>query len=430
MALALLFFSVGLNAQKIKIGQEIPDMVLPDVINYSSTALKLSDFKGKSIIIDFWHHACVSCLKAFPKLDSLQRKFADKVQFILVNPESKDSTLRFFTKRNKIRLPAIPFVTNDRRLIEFFPVDGYPYYVWVDANRKVRYISASYNTTEAHLEQFIKGEKLKINSYTSDKRVPYTSVIANGADSLEERYEYYSYINHWMPQINVGSAEKLIINKGKAVRISSNGTSAIELFKKAFRQGSKYNFNLRGTVIAELSDSFRYFKPTDPNLFDEWRNKNAFNYDLVLPISKIEERYKFMQEDLIRFFDLDAKVERRSVKSWVLVRIGKTDKLHTNGGPPQDKLWIVTIDSTRYVRNKPFSFVLAYLKQVIENSSFSLPFYDETGYHDNVDFGIKNYSLVPFTIQSLKENLRNYGLDMIEEERETDVLVIRKRIRQ
>src|SRR5258705_3241888 len=104
------FYTPHCLSQELTIGDVCPDVRLVNYANNKIKSFTLSDFKSKLIIIDFWGTGCTSCIKAFPKIDSLQKKFQDKIQFILVNKESADSTRGFFLKRKKIKDPDVPMV--------------------------------------------------------------------------------------------------------------------------------------------------------------------------------------------------------------------------------------------------------------------------------------------------------------------------------
>jgi peroxiredoxin len=58
-----------------KIGQEAPDFTLPNVGNDST---KLSDLRGKLVLIDFWASWCGPCRKKNPQLVALYRQYQHK----------------------------------------------------------------------------------------------------------------------------------------------------------------------------------------------------------------------------------------------------------------------------------------------------------------------------------------------------------------
>ncbi len=76
-------------AQGIQIGDNCPDVEIKQIINYPSGNARLSDFKGKALLIDFWFSACTACIEVMPKLDSLQREYGKDLQILLVNYESE-----------------------------------------------------------------------------------------------------------------------------------------------------------------------------------------------------------------------------------------------------------------------------------------------------------------------------------------------------
>lgn len=67
----------------LEAGTQIPDITLTDK---NGKQLKLSDFQGKTIILDFWATWCQPCLKSFPKTAEVLKKVGeDKVVVIAVN---------------------------------------------------------------------------------------------------------------------------------------------------------------------------------------------------------------------------------------------------------------------------------------------------------------------------------------------------------
>ena len=152
----LALFVSNTNAQELKIGDKMPGLTLKNVLNYKTDEIDLSDLGGKLLIFEFWGPTCLSCIRAFPKIDSLQKAFGGQVQFIMVNKDSKDSTKRFFNYRKRIKMPAVPFVTGDKVLRKLFPHVGEPFCVWVDQQGVVQ--SKSGDTKYNDIAAFLKGK--------------------------------------------------------------------------------------------------------------------------------------------------------------------------------------------------------------------------------------------------------------------------------
>ncbi|MEI9912234.1 MAG: hypothetical protein WDO71_22830 [Bacteroidota bacterium] len=78
----------------------------------------------------------------------------------------------------------------------------------------------------------------------------------------------------------------------------------------------------------------------DQDLLDEWQQRYSYTYDLLIPAAAKDQRYKFMQQDIKRYFGLSASVEKRKLKCMALIATGDISKLITKGGEPVNKLFI------------------------------------------------------------------------------------------
>lgn len=63
-------------ALKLLTGKPAPEFV--DVAGWSGQPIKLSDLKGKCVIVDFWGYWCGPCVQAMPILFELHKKFGSK----------------------------------------------------------------------------------------------------------------------------------------------------------------------------------------------------------------------------------------------------------------------------------------------------------------------------------------------------------------
>src|ERR1700752_909783 len=106
--------SVNLKTYKeVQVGEMCPDLELNNFINYSKSSARISDFKGKLLILDFWATWCGPCIGAFPKLDSLQKKFSGKLQILAITKEPENVVRFFYDKWPMSKGSLPPIVTSE-----------------------------------------------------------------------------------------------------------------------------------------------------------------------------------------------------------------------------------------------------------------------------------------------------------------------------
>src|SRR5690606_35227639 len=120
-------------------------------------SIRLSDFKGKLIILDFWSVGCPSCIAAFPKMEALQNEFPDDVKIFLVNREARsrlDQGDRSFL--NRINMPNLSALGPEAysALSYFFPHRTIPHHVWINGSGKVIAITNGYNSTTNNVKKY------------------------------------------------------------------------------------------------------------------------------------------------------------------------------------------------------------------------------------------------------------------------------------
>ena len=98
---ALTIFSIGQENQK-----KAPALALKDL---NGRLVKLSDFNGKVVLLNFWATWCAPCVAETPRLVEWQAKYKDKgLQMIgITYPPTNLTSLRNFVRRKKINYPIL-----------------------------------------------------------------------------------------------------------------------------------------------------------------------------------------------------------------------------------------------------------------------------------------------------------------------------------
>lgn len=421
LKLSVFLICVSSYGQNAHINDTLPDILFKNVINYKSDTLRLSEFRGKTIILDFWSHYCLSCLTGLPIIDSLQNEFSDRLQFIMVNRESKEKTKLFKTKKKYLKWPSVPMITEDSVLHQFFPANGYPYHIWINKDGNVEYASMAYNTTRQNLTTYFSDGNVNIKSlYTSEQhRGKSTSIPA----LVNLQLLYGSFISR-------GEYHPLLTPNLDAPNIyySYIKNSSIEnLFRRAF-SNEKYNFYPSYTIILDVDTLSNYIYPKNANIIDNWVVQNAYNYQLILPVEQKHNRYKKMQMDLQNYFNIEATITKKSIKGYALVKTKDYKPLKRETSPGFSNMNTIGegTDSICQITNKPFSELLS----AIQSSMWLYyPFEDRTNINkkDTVSIYFTCDSLYPLNVEALKHQLKKFKLDLIDAMIEEDVLILKKR---
>jgi thiol-disulfide isomerase/thioredoxin len=67
--------------------QRLPDLAFLDA---DGNPVKLSDFRGRTVLLNLWATWCVPCRKEMPALDQLAREAGDKFEVVAINLDTGD----------------------------------------------------------------------------------------------------------------------------------------------------------------------------------------------------------------------------------------------------------------------------------------------------------------------------------------------------
>jgi len=105
-ATLLLFFAGCSGKKESNVNQNAPDFSLKDL---DGNTVKLSDYKDKVIIIDFWATWCPPCREEIPNFVDLQKKYGMQGLIVIgiALDESGARDVKPFSKKNQINYPVL-----------------------------------------------------------------------------------------------------------------------------------------------------------------------------------------------------------------------------------------------------------------------------------------------------------------------------------
>lgn len=87
------------NEMKRAIGSKAPALSFQRIENDSSDAL--TNYTGRTVIVNFWHINCSGCRMQLPELSRLQTEYAQRgLSIIYISNDAKEALQNFFSKNN------------------------------------------------------------------------------------------------------------------------------------------------------------------------------------------------------------------------------------------------------------------------------------------------------------------------------------------
>jgi len=128
----------------LKIGDTLPDFIIPKFINTNKRSIKSSDFIDRLLIIDFWSISCKGCIEALPLMDSLQKKFGEKIKILPVTYEKLDAVKDFWFKSKYSKNSSLTTVVEDEIFSKYFKHKTIPHEVWIYKNKVIGITNSQY----------------------------------------------------------------------------------------------------------------------------------------------------------------------------------------------------------------------------------------------------------------------------------------------
>ena len=386
--------------QQALLNRPCPDVYFSKVLNNGSQGIRISQFKGKPLVIYFYSVRCMACLRSFPTVDSLQKQFREKINILLVGKDKEAQVRQVLEDRQTLRNLALRIAVEDSVLRNVFKHTGVPHIIWVNSAGIVKAITGQINreSITAWIKTGLVTEVEKKDAIGKNSDDPNLYTDYNYTKSLDNIL-LYSYIAKAIDATSVATGPQYN-EKGNLVRISDVGT-----IRKLYKQ--QYGIpalNPNSIVVEDTALSM---------------DNTTYRCDFIQNRQWPAERFrKYVISYLDNFFGLHTSVEKRRVKCWVIKRTGAPLNLSTATGKYAEE----ALGGNRILTNHNWASIV----YSMSNRDLRTPFQviDETG----IDRTKKLDMVLPLNMNELsllRAALMKYGLDITEEEREVETIVLK-----
>ncbi|MEL7121079.1 MAG: TlpA disulfide reductase family protein [Bacteroidota bacterium] len=123
--------------ENLQIGNQASDF---EAVDLNGKTIKLSDFKDKVIMLDFWATWCGPCVQEIPDMKALKEKYGDQLVIISISLDKKEEKLRSFIKAKDLNWTHV-YAPEGRQneLVKTYCGFGLPTYYIIDKNGKIHY---------------------------------------------------------------------------------------------------------------------------------------------------------------------------------------------------------------------------------------------------------------------------------------------------
>ena len=100
--LVLLLASLVLAAGQV--GKPPPPIDAPDL---EGTVVRLSELRGRVVLVDFWATWCGPCRRSLPSYSALQRKHGDRLVVLAVSVDEEREAVAAFVEHHRLELRVV-----------------------------------------------------------------------------------------------------------------------------------------------------------------------------------------------------------------------------------------------------------------------------------------------------------------------------------
>lgn len=323
------------DTRLLEIGDKCPDFVFEHIVRSDKKQIRISDFREKILILDFWSVNCGPCYGAMPKNDLLQKKFAGDAVILPVcavgkiDPKSISDITKFWNTNKWTKDVSLPTVL-DTSLYKKMGVYGVPFEVWI--NKEGIIIGMTKNLeylNENEIHQLVTNQKQGMPNMRWRTDFDYDAPLMKALEDepISVVKPFYSFASRNIP----------LVSPKNRIKKETDSTIKYTFINREIKEILSFILSELGTIstsfvkkMPEFSsqiDSIKYFY-TNRGYRNEWTHAHTFCYEVFSHKNKnnIEGVIENILNDIFVKFQVEGEVRETKIP---VIEILDLDKVNT-----------------------------------------------------------------------------------------------------